>query len=97
MFSLAELIKQIIEMHRALDGRILDTTVTPNVWRPATTESNAAAISAVNDIAEAGLDLLTFPLSLGAYGNVTRAQANTLVDRVSAALRSYVLATTKAA
>lgn len=91
--TIASAILGIVETERALDGAIYDPVT--NTWAPATPASQAAAAAAIDASVGAVLDTLPFPLSLGSLGSISRAQMDTAATKIKAALKAYVVATTK--
>jgi hypothetical protein len=97
MGILSEAFVTVIDVTRELDGKIYD--IATDSWLPATTESLAAADTAVGETISALLDVVPFPIEVSILGivkfNVDYSTMQTSLFKVKDAIRTYVNATTQ--
>ena len=96
MGLLTESFKTVVTLTRDMDGMIYDKST--DTWLPATPESLAAADTAIGETMSAMMDMVPFPIQTSIMGiislDISRAQMDTALDKVRAAIRDYVTATT---
>jgi hypothetical protein len=95
MGILSEAFTTVVEVQRTMDGKIWDYAT--QKWLSPTPASLTAADTAVTATLGAMIDLLPFPISASVLGiitlNVTRAQMDTAIGKIQAAVKAYVAAT----
>jgi len=96
MGILTESFKTVVSLTRDMDGMIYDKNT--DSWLPATEESLAAADTAIGETVSAMMDMVPFPISISIFGilsfDISRDQMDIALDKVRAAIRTYVGATT---
>ena len=95
MGILAEAFTTVVEVQRNMDGKIWDYTA--QKWIAPTPASITAADVAVSATLGAMVDLIPFPIAADVLGliklNITRAQMDTAISKIQAAVKAYVSAT----
>jgi len=95
MGLLSEAFTTIVEVQRQMDGMIFDYAA--QQWVAPTPETLAAADNVVLTTIGAMVDLVPFPIQANVLGiiklNITRAQVDTMLAKIQAAIKNYTTVT----